>query len=97
MPQPQAPLVHLNGTGRYSLSEGYSQAYRALQKAIIALNHTAPHPRDYYPLPEGAYAKAEREHQQRWDRLVAVREQLHELWRAVQDQSPVDAEAGRGA
>ena len=42
------PTVHLNGTSRDGLLEGYIAAMDAIRLAMKALQSAAPHPRDYY-------------------------------------------------
>jgi len=52
------PTVHLNGTSRATLSEGYGAAYSALQDAIRAFNAIEFNCRDYYVQPADAWARA---------------------------------------
>lgn len=45
---PPMPTVHLNGSGRDRLVSGYTEAWKALQKARETLAKVEFHPRDYY-------------------------------------------------
>lgn len=48
------PTIHLNGTSREMLSEGYFKAWRELNNAIAAFNAIEFNCRDYYVQPAGA-------------------------------------------
>lgn len=53
------PTVHLNGTGRARLVEGYQNAWESLQSTIETLAKAECHPRDYYVNADpDAYVKA---------------------------------------
>jgi hypothetical protein len=58
---PTLPTIHLNGTGRKMLTEGYQNAYVAVQAAIRAFNEIEFNARDYYVQPEGAWPAARTE------------------------------------
>jgi hypothetical protein len=70
------PTVHLNGTSRATLSEGYFNAYRALQDAIRAFNEIEINARDYYVQPAGAWATAVTERDAAASHLRAVQQYL---------------------
>lgn len=72
------PLVHMNGTGREDLLDGYRKAWEALSKAKEALQATSPHGRDYYPLEDGQkqYGYAYRQHR---DRMIALEEAIDDM------------------
>lgn len=55
------PTVHLNGTGRKMLAEGYQRAYVAVQDAIRAFNEIEFNARDYYVQSDSAWPKARTE------------------------------------
>lgn len=74
------PTIHLNGTGREALSEGYASAYRAVNAAIDALPEAAPNARDYYVQGSDAIRVATAEHCARVARLQAVRDELYALY-----------------
>lgn len=46
------PTIHLNGSGRALLTQGYSNALRTAQAARSALAEVECHPRDYYVDPD---------------------------------------------
>lgn len=57
------PSVHLNGTSREALRDGYESAYRATAEAIDAFADNGFNARDYYVQGPNAYsdARAERD------------------------------------
>lgn len=71
------PTVHLNGTGRKMLMDGYLAAHDAVQNAIEKLAKVEFHARDYYvhPDPE-AYNKARAQRDAQFAKLEAVRAEL---------------------
>ena len=73
------PTIHLNGSGRDSLVNGWSAAWEAVGTAFEALKKTAPNGRDYYPQEPVALEKAVEEHRGRLQRLQAVQDELEEL------------------
>jgi hypothetical protein len=82
------PTIHLNGTSKERLAEGYEKAYSALQEAErIVHRETVPNARDYYPQGNEAFSKAMVEHESRMKRLKAVREEIYALFEAVEAQS----------
>lgn len=70
------PTVHLNGTARSDLADGYIEALSALKSAKKCLQDAAPNGRDYYPQGGDAIGKAMKEH---WDRLARVEAVISEL------------------
>jgi hypothetical protein len=58
MPDFTLPTIHLNGTSRVTLIEGYLAASRALSDAIRAFDAIEFNCRDYYVQPSGAWATA---------------------------------------
>jgi hypothetical protein len=70
------PSIHLNGTGRKMLVEGYLNAYVALQTALRAFNEIEFNARDYYVQPVGAWAKARTERDCAAAHLLQVRDYL---------------------
>lgn len=74
------PTIHLNGTGRASLSEGYREAGIAVNAAIDAMSEAAPNARDYYVQGPAAIQAAQAEHVSRVKRLIAVRDELLALY-----------------
>lgn len=85
------PTVHLNGSGRQALLDGFERAYAAIGEAMTAVRETHPNARDYYVQGPDAFPAAVREFQSRMDRLKAVREELLALFQAVDDNSGFQA------
>jgi hypothetical protein len=73
------PTIHLNGTSKESLVDGWNDAYAALQAAYTALQHTAPNGRDYYPQGPDAIQTATTEHRMRLLKIECVLEDLDAL------------------
>ena len=70
------PTVHLNGTSRDTLLEGYIAALDALRLAREALQAAAPNARDYYVQAGDTFCLAQNQH---FVRLARLRETLDEL------------------
>jgi hypothetical protein len=79
----QVPFIHLNGTSRKSLLEGYEEASQSLELAYSALKQTVPHGRDYYPKGDGALKIAIEEHSSRLKRLDAIKGEIDALIGAI--------------
>lgn len=79
------PSVHLNGTGRKTLSEQNHAAASAVNEAIGKLTQAAPNARDYYPQGPDAYARARSQHEARVLRLQAVYEELAQVYAAIEE------------
>lgn len=73
------PTIHLNGTHRADLHDGYRSAYDAVQEAITVMNRTHPHGRDYYVQGSGVIVNATAEHFARLRKLESVMKELEEL------------------
>jgi GR25 family glycosyltransferase involved in LPS biosynthesis len=79
------PTVHSNGTSRNGLVSQLADASAAINEALTALSRTAPHMRDYYVKPDAAaaFSKAVAEHNARMWALTEVRNQLHQIYDAI--------------
>ena len=73
---PTLPTIHLNGTGRKMLTEGYQSAYVAVQAAIRAFNEIEFNARDYYVQSDGAWSAASTERVCAAAHLLQVRNYL---------------------
>ena len=73
------PSIHLNGTSRKSLLDGYRNALYALREAETALQETGPNGRDYYVQPAGAFALAQEQHVARCRALRNVITELEQV------------------
>lgn len=81
----EKPLVHLNGSSGEFLLEGYAEAASKLRAALLALEHTAPNARDYYPRGEESFRKARSEHDSRVQVLMALLGEFYEIMEHVTD------------
>lgn len=77
------PTIHINGTSRQSLIEGFEKAADALADAIVAVGETCPNARDYYPQGNDAHHRAAAQHQARLAKLREVEREIMELLAAV--------------
>ena len=82
----KTPTVHLNGTSRQALLDGYSEAHRLLEEARKAMAETAPNGRDYYPQGPDAIRLATIEHGERMAKIEALMDDLMTLYCAVEAQ-----------
>ena len=73
------PTVHLNGTSRKELLEGYICAMDALDLAISALRACSPNGRDYYSQGPDAISEAVKEHVRRLEAVKQVHDEIAEL------------------
>ncbi len=74
------PIIHLNGTPKSHLFDGYVRALHSVDEAIKSYYATAPHERDYYVSDDkDAYAKARIQYLNGLTMLEQVRRQLEEL------------------
>lgn len=72
----QLPVVHLNGTGRETLTREYTAALEAVRAAFAAVADVTVNGRDYYPAGPGAFDAALEQHQAQLRRLGEVQEHL---------------------
>ena len=77
------PTIHLNGTSKQCLIDGYFDVVCALQAATGKVAEHAPNARDYYPQGPEAYTIARAEHQSRLDRLWAIEREITEILEAI--------------
>lgn len=82
------PTIHLNGTSKGALIEGYQKARSAIREAMDALIECRPNGRDYYPQGEDAISIADREHQDRIDYLFVVEKELEYLIHQIDERYP---------
>jgi hypothetical protein len=59
------PTIHLNGTSTQALFDANLTAVQAVEHAIDTLAQAAPNARDFYVQGPHAFARAQREHQER--------------------------------
>lgn len=75
------PIVHMNGSGKTNLVNGYRKAWGALSMAMDDLLAISPHMRDYYPLEDGIklYERARRQHLDRIAALEQIKDDMERL------------------
>lgn len=88
-PEPDEPLtmptLHLNGSGYRNLDKQYREALTKIEEAYDSI--PVPHARDYYVQDDGAFERARDQFQKRSENLMAVRNELHEIYRDIQKQN----------
>ena len=89
------PTIHLNGDSANTLTEGYEDAYRAVNVALEAIQNASPNGRNYYPQGDTATAEAINEHVARVRALTTVANELLEL--AIHCADARDARKARAA
>jgi hypothetical protein len=72
------PTVHLNGTSRETLLEGYIDCCNAVRHAVEVVQRNRPNDRDYYVKP-GTFDAAATEHDARLKKLEDVLAELREI------------------
>ena len=71
------PTIHLNGTPRETLVDGYTDAMESLRLALVDLEQCSPNGRDYYI--DGNLKGAADEHTKRIVKLNEVRQELYDI------------------
>jgi hypothetical protein len=79
------PTIHLNGTGRQTLSREYGAAVEALRAALTALDELTVNGRDYYPQGPSAVQQAIEEHRARYRQVQAVYDDMHEIYQRLEN------------
>jgi hypothetical protein len=79
-----APVVHLNGTSRDELRDGYANAHTAVEQAIKVVEQASPNARDYYVQGDDAFRLARQAHIDRLTALEYVANELLALFFAVE-------------
>jgi len=80
------PTIHLNGTSKADLLEGYLDVLAAGRDLREALCKAAPNGRDYYPQGTQAYTDAAADHMARLKRLESIIKEIEQIATAVSDQ-----------
>lgn len=68
----EMPTIHLNGTSREQLLEGYCEIVYGLNDALAAMRRNGPNGRDYYVNGPDSLSNALKEHQARIDKVTAI-------------------------
>jgi hypothetical protein len=79
------PTVHMNGTGKQMLLDGYEAAHNKLRELTKSLGQIEFNARDYYPQEVGAWDKALSERQAIYQTLATVEEYLMKHMIHIQD------------
>jgi hypothetical protein len=87
-PMATFPTLHLNGTGKNDLRDGYADAYDAIDKAIEALANAELNGRDFYPQGPGAYSQARSERDAAFAQLRQAHQYVGEMLMGICDQMP---------
>ncbi len=77
------PTIHLNGTGKKMLIEGYFNAHTAIRNAKKALEEIEFNPRDYYVQGSDAWEEARKEMNMRLEMLSKVAEEIDQILEAL--------------
>jgi hypothetical protein len=85
-PMATFPTLHLNGTGKTDLRDGYANAYDAIDKAINALASAELNGRDFYPQGPGAYSQARSERDAAFAQLRQAHQYVGEMLMGICDQ-----------
>ena len=73
------PTLHLNGTGKKMLVEGYEKAHRAIREASKALGEIEFNARDYYVQGPQAWPQAIKEMECRIGMLGRIEREIEEI------------------
>ncbi len=73
----RTPTIHLNGTSKRMLMEGYEKAYDTIRDAEKALSEIEFNPRDYYVQDPEAWTEARAEMDKRFAALRGIKEELN--------------------
>ena len=73
------PTVHLNGTSKAELLQGYLEAITALREASNKIGRAGPNARDYYVQGNDAFTKARDQHVARLTKLAEVQDELEQI------------------
>jgi len=77
------PTLHINGTGKIMLMNGYLEAYTALRKAEEAMCKIEFNARDYYVQGPEAWMEAVREMDARLAAIDKVKKEIEEILNAI--------------
>ena len=80
------PTIHLNGTGKETLTTEYYAAYKAIKESINTLLDAPLNGRDYYPQGSDAFYKAREERQDALSKLHQVKTYIEEMITGITEQ-----------
>ena len=73
------PTVHMNGTSKKDLLEGYCKIIHALHAALKALQDEHPNMRDYYTQPTGTFERVREQHRSQFMRINSVLQEIETI------------------
>ena len=76
------PTIHMNGTSKKDLLEGYCKIMHALHETLARMQEYSPNARDYYVQSPTAYAAARDQYQRQFK---AINEVLQEIEQIVEE------------
>ncbi len=79
------PTLHLNGTGKKMLTEGYRQAYEALREAEKAMSGIEFNARDYYVQGPEAWTEAVKEMATRFAMIGKVKKEIEGILISIEE------------
>ena len=80
------PTIHLNGTGKDTLTAEYYVAYKAIKESINTLLDATLNGRDFYPQGSDAYYQAREERQDALSKLHQVKSYIEEMIAGIEEQ-----------
>ena len=80
------PTVHLNGTGKATLTAEYCAAYKAIKESINKLCDATLNGRDFYPQGNDAFYQAREERQDALSKLHQVKAYIEEMIAGIAEQ-----------
>jgi len=80
------PTIHLNGTGKDTLTAEYYAAYKAIKESINTLLDATLNSRDFYPQGTDAFYKAREERQDALSKLHQVKAYIEEMITGITEQ-----------
>jgi len=80
------PQVNLNGTSGLALIEQQAAVMTAINAALTAMAHAAPHGRDYQTMERGSLTDAIKQWEDRRNRLQAIHDEAYQIAMAINAQ-----------
>jgi hypothetical protein len=80
------PTIHLNGTGKDTLTTEYYIAYKAIKESINTLLDATLNGRDFYPQGSDAFYQAREERQDALSKLHQVKAYIEEMIAGIAEQ-----------
>ena len=81
------PTIHTNGTNKFRLLGGYSEARLAIFDAMKKVEAIEFNARDYYPQGSDAWIKAVAEYNDRFESLSKIADEIHLIMEKIDAQA----------